>query len=811
MRVVPTADPLAELARLRRPPGPWLHLLDGAPSDARQLGWMLGQDGVVVRILRGHCVRTGYGLFDEAAAALQLPGDPAEDWPALAALLTDMSWLAGTGHLLVVSRAALLLAAAPLSELGGFVTMVREVARGRLEEGDPVPFHVVLQDDALGLAGLRARLDAVGARYDDLAGWDAEEPVAAAGMSSRSGYEGGDPRPDEVDRAVASALSTRDGVVAVRRGWEVFRGPDVARVRVYALVLADLVAAADVVAAAAAAVAGLGAACLPLPLPADERQWDLRQHALAAGSVPVWPEPELPAEPPAEFAPPVAAAAPAEPEPVPAPAPAGPPVPDPSTVDGAAAEAGPAAAGGTAPGAPGDDPAGGFELVAANLEWPFATGAIALDPVDAALVRYAGSSGRLVGLFRTWVGDPAGGWVRVVMAYVGSGSISGVETERSTIVDLAQRSGAKRCCIEIVGSSDVSDVHRWLEERSVALWRANPAARRPAAEPAGPGADPAGPDAAPVPPAPRSPTAAPPTEAGAGSGLPPDAAFQPGPGEEEPALAQVVGWAAEQLGVLGVITAWTEVGGSRALVVGLVVEGEVDQQAVRAGAAGLLGALPVPYLVESFAPSRGLPPPQLRLYRGSTRLWTRKVERAPSNRPSVLQLDTSYHAMNPDVEQVLGAVAIEDEDLDGFTLVGLDLNVTPQRGAETPGEQDAAVVAWIRDQPHALAALRAVVTGADGEFPVYSVLVDADADRPAIRRGVARAVAATGASRCGVEAFCPFERIEVFHVELYGASLNLWKSDRPPASTADSAPGDPAPADEAGRDRAGAEPAGEPV
>ena len=24
-----------------------------APADARQLGWMLGQDGVVVRILRG--------------------------------------------------------------------------------------------------------------------------------------------------------------------------------------------------------------------------------------------------------------------------------------------------------------------------------------------------------------------------------------------------------------------------------------------------------------------------------------------------------------------------------------------------------------------------------------------------------------------------------------------------------------------------------------------------------------------------------------------------------------------------------------
>jgi len=105
VRVVPPADPLAELVRLRCGPGPWLHLLDGAPSDARQLGWPPGRDGVVVRMLRGHCLRTGYGLFDEAAAALQLPGDPVKDWHALATLLTDLAWLPGDGHVLVVTRA----------------------------------------------------------------------------------------------------------------------------------------------------------------------------------------------------------------------------------------------------------------------------------------------------------------------------------------------------------------------------------------------------------------------------------------------------------------------------------------------------------------------------------------------------------------------------------------------------------------------------------------------------------------------------------------------------------------------------------
>ena len=244
MWVVPPAgpaDPLAELERLRRPTGPWLHVLDAAPADARQLGWMLAQDGVVVRILRGHCLRGTYGLLDETAAALQLPGDPVEDWASLAALLTDMSWLPGAGHVLVVSRAALLLAAEPLSEVDGLVDAVRDVARGRAEEGDPVPFHVVLQDDAVGLSALRARLDAVGARYDVLAGWDAEEPVAEAGVGTRSSYEPGDPALDAADRAVMEVVSTVDGVVGLGRCWEVRAGSGSAPVRTYVPVVRSTV------------------------------------------------------------------------------------------------------------------------------------------------------------------------------------------------------------------------------------------------------------------------------------------------------------------------------------------------------------------------------------------------------------------------------------------------------------------------------------------------------------------------------------------------------------------------------------------
>ncbi|HZB49211.1 MAG TPA: hypothetical protein VE547_08970, partial [Mycobacteriales bacterium] len=294
MKVVPpVADPEAELARLRRPTGPWLHLLDAAPADARQLGWMLGRDGVVVRLLRGHCGRSRYGLLDEVGAALQLPGDPAEDWPGLAALLTDMAWLPGAGHVLVVTRASLLLAAEPVGELRGLVDAVREVARGRAEEGDPVPFHLVLQDDSVGVATLRRRLEAVGAKHAELSGWDAEEPVAEAVAGGRSVLRAGDPAADAVDLAAGAAASEVDGVASVGRAWEDFRG-GTGSVRVYAPVLTDPRRAAYAAAAIAGAVAERGGSCVVVPVHRDPAADDPRQAAVAAAATGIWPVPATP-------------------------------------------------------------------------------------------------------------------------------------------------------------------------------------------------------------------------------------------------------------------------------------------------------------------------------------------------------------------------------------------------------------------------------------------------------------------------------------------------------------------------------------
>ena len=589
MKVVPpVADPEAELARLRRPTGPWLHLLDAAPADARQLGWMLGQDGVVVRLLRGHCGRSRYGLLDEIGAALQLPGDPAEDWPALAALLTDMAWLPGAGHVLVVTRASLLLAAEPAGELRGLVEAVREVARGRAEEGDPVPFHVVLQDDAVGVATLRRRLDAVGAKHAELSGWDAEEPVADPVASGRSVLTGGDPAADPIDLAAGAAASEVDGLLSLGRVWEDYRG-GTGTVRIYAPVLTEPRRAPYAAAAIAGAVAEQGASCVVVPVHRDHAANDPRQAAVAEAATVVWPVPVVPAGPATATEPePLPAAAPpaglatgagadadagAAPGPVSA---AGPEsgsghgvsaagagaktgaTPAPVSAagresgsghgvsaagagagadagagrvsaagreSGSAAAAGRESAAGTAeraadagtgsergagvagpgersapvaaadPGPsagaqpvaedrPADRPGADFELVAADLQWRFDPGEPEPDAADAAVVAHVRSSGRTTALHRTWVRDPAGGWVRVVLGYVGPrGSISEVEGERTAVVEALQRSGAARCCVEVLAAADAGDAHRWLEERCHPLFRrptTTEAADRPA-------------------------------------------------------------------------------------------------------------------------------------------------------------------------------------------------------------------------------------------------------------------------------------------------------------------------------------------
>jgi len=739
VRVVPSPPgPEAELARLARPTGPWIHLLDAAPADARQLGWLLGQDGIVVRHLRGHCGRSTYGLLDEVGAALQLPGDPVADWPGLAALLTDMSWLPGAGHVLVVSRSSLLLAASPAGELRGLVEVVREVARARAEEGEPVPFHLVLQDDTLGLAALRARLDAAGARYAELAGWDAEEPSAATAVSARSALSGGPV--DGVDLAAGTAVSTVDGLRELRRAWEEFRGGAGGPVRVYVPVLCGPVDLVAVAGALSATVAAAGACCVVVPVPADPALADPRQAAVAAAATRIWPDPAVPE--PEEAAP--------EPEVVDAPVPDGaagaagaqppardePVVEQPAVERPVAVEERPVAVETAQPdptgNGPGDVPGAPFELIAANLQWEFDTGAEEDDPVDAALRAHAGASSRTAALFRTWVHDPAGSWVRVVLGYVNRGSIADVDAERTALVDVLQRSGGARCCVEVLAATDVTDAHRWLEARCRPLW--------------------------PTPPTP--PTAA--------DALPDDAAFRPGPQVDDPRhgtlLAGLVDWAGGRPGVVGLVTAYT---GDDRLVVGVALDGSADPEEIRASA-------PAP--VEPFAPARGLDPVHLRLTRASTRIWTRRTERAlpeparptggSPQRPDLPAVLDQGPPPTRDTEDARGDVVV-----DGFTVIGIDRDTAVGKGDPRPDEQDAVLVEYAEARPGAIALLRGVTE--DG-LKVYCLAVEETVDPEAARRELAGAATAAGLRRAALEAFAPAGAISAFHLDLAVGSTRLW-------------------------------------
>ena len=412
---------------------------------------------------------------------------------------------------------------------------------------------------------------------------------------------------------------------------------------------------------------------------------------------------------------------------------------------------------------------GDFELVAADLQWDFDSGEREPDAVDAAVVAHVRAAGRTAALFRTWVKDPDDGWVRVVLAYVGPrGSIAEVEGERTAVVDTLQRAGAVRCCVEVLAAADVTDVHRWLEERCQPLWPPTPD-QRP------------GPPAAAAPA--RSAEQPPYTERPATS-LPADTTFAPGPGATEAETEALVRWAAERPGVVALVTAWAELDGARTLVVGVALDGGTHPDPVRAEAEQLAPAA----RVEPFAPSRGLDPTHLRLTRSGTRVWQRRPERAAAREP---QPAADGALSRPDAPKVvaLGPVPVRDTDeprgdvrLAGFTLVGIDRETEIGKGAPAADERDAALVEWARAEPATIALLRAVASVHEETIPVYCACVTPEADPETVRRQLAAAVAATGTPKAAAEAFAPAGVISAFHLDLAVGSTRLWP--QPPSAPA---------------------------
>jgi hypothetical protein len=153
--------------------GPHLFLVVGTRSQLTDAVWSLQTDRLragSVRLVRGAKMRSEGGLFDECAAALQFPHYFGENWDALSDCLTDLTWLPGFAHLLVVSDAVLLLADEPPPALATLLRTLDTaamrwragIAEGQLWDRAPTPFSVAFHCEAKDEALLVARFSAVG-------------------------------------------------------------------------------------------------------------------------------------------------------------------------------------------------------------------------------------------------------------------------------------------------------------------------------------------------------------------------------------------------------------------------------------------------------------------------------------------------------------------------------------------------------------------------------------------------------------------------------------------------------------------------
>ncbi len=147
---------------------PFLHLWAAPLSEAYEFAWSIQQMPgrlAVVRTIRGAKSRSAAGFFDEIGAALQLPNYFGENWDALDECLTDLEWLPGDAYLLVVTQSELLLDREP-NELATLLKVLETAAHDWAEaedsQGNPRPFHVVFQAEAVHAATFETRVRAAG-------------------------------------------------------------------------------------------------------------------------------------------------------------------------------------------------------------------------------------------------------------------------------------------------------------------------------------------------------------------------------------------------------------------------------------------------------------------------------------------------------------------------------------------------------------------------------------------------------------------------------------------------------------------------
>lgn len=802
------------LAGLHSVAGPHLRLLAGAPADGRQLAWQLLLRGLVTRVVRGRCMRTRWGSFDELGAALQLPGDPADGWDALTDALCETDWLPGAGHVLVVIGAAATLVTQP-EELADFVGFVETVARrrgGDVQVGASKPFHVVLQDEAAGLATLRVRLRSVRADYDELTGWAAEEPAAPAVPDRRCVFSPGSAKLDELDGRLLTALEGRAEVTEVRRTDEQVRADSPGPARVYAAVIDRFDDAAGVLDVMATAVAVRGAlVSVTSDLPAAR---STRAQAQLDNSTLLWPrpaaaepesEPEVESrlEPEAETHP--EADAETQPEPESGTKPGAEPDAETEAQAAPAAEGGSSAPDGVAP------ERGTLEVVAADLEWEFAPGSARPDRVDRTLAAVAARHD-VPELWRSWCRpEPRRPWIRVVLAIADGHE---VEVRRALVAALTGVATGE-ACVEVVSASGRTEAHAWLQTQSVPILEELPArgeSRRPHAadltaatkDPTSsdpppeslppPGTDPSGPAPAPgsEPPDLAAPAAENPhlENPGLEDGVAEDGELLPDPVDSTGPAATVVEWADHRRGeaVTALVAAWTAERArpeQRRLLLGVITAPGADVDQIRVEALAALGdgdTTQRPLLV-AFTPSRRMPPAYLRLYRQGTTLWRGGDHRGGNARRS--RVAPSF------VE-----LTLDDVVVDGVVFVGEpDFSRLSEPDPE-PSDVEQAVIAWAREDADSIGLLTTIQRPEDGAADVLapllvlSVLVDSEPDPGRVRAALAPILLEHSVTRVVLGVFNPFQPDQdVSFYELFRASTMRWKTLRPVRREAAPEPG----------------------
>jgi RNAse (barnase) inhibitor barstar len=164
---------------ISQPNAPWFYSIVSSRSDLTDFCWSVANSEArrfVVRLVRGHKMKTVSHLFDEFAAAFQFPYYFGENWAALSECLADLSWLPAEAYLLIVENASDML---PEDEnsLRILINVLTDVAsewsmpikQGGIWDRPGRPFHVILHASDEGADNLRQFLKRLGVQAVPLA------------------------------------------------------------------------------------------------------------------------------------------------------------------------------------------------------------------------------------------------------------------------------------------------------------------------------------------------------------------------------------------------------------------------------------------------------------------------------------------------------------------------------------------------------------------------------------------------------------------------------------------------------------------